>query len=223
MSPENGERLALGVLVSGSGSNLQAILDAAARGRINVDVKVVISNKRKALGLERAREAGVPAVFLSHRKHPSRESFEDAMITVLREHQVRWVALAGFMRILTPHFLGAFVDRVINIHPALLPAFPGVHAQRQALEYGVKLAGCTVHFVDSGTDTGPIIAQAAVPVLDQDDEDSLGRRILAQEHRLYPAVLQLIAQNRVQRQGRRVVLERGIEAQIAAITNPHFD
>lgn len=201
---ETRERLALGVLVSGGGSNLQSILDASTGGDIDVDVKVVISNRPKAKGLARAREAGVPAVALSHRKFDSREAFEEVLLERLREHGVQWVALAGFMRLLTPHFLGAYQDRVINIHPALLPSFPGVHAQRQALEYGVKLAGCTVHFVDAGTDTGPIIGQAVVPVLDTDDEDSLGRRILAQEHRLYPRVLQLIALGKVSREGRRV-------------------
>jgi len=138
----------------------------------------------------------------------------------LREHGVEWVALAGFMRLLTPHFLDAYKDRVINIHPALLPSFPGVHAQRQALKYGVKVAGCTVHFVDAGTDTGPIIGQAAVPVLDHDDEDSLGARILSREHRLYPRVLQLIAQGSVTREGRHVRIAGEPDQSEISVANP---
>jgi phosphoribosylglycinamide formyltransferase-1 len=200
-------KLQLGVMVSGSGTNLQSILDAAGSGKIPVAVRVVLSNRPRARALERARAAGVPAVAVSHRKFDSREAFEDAVLEVLREHGVEWVALAGFMRLLTGHFLGAFPDRVINIHPALLPAFPGTHGQRQALEYGARWSGCTVHFVDEGTDTGPIIAQAVVPVLDDDDEEALGRRILAQEHRIYPWVLKLLAEGRVRREGRRVIIE----------------
>lgn len=214
------QKLALGVMVSGSGTNLQSILDAAASGAIDVDVKVVISNRPKARGLDRARAAGVPAVVVSHRKHKGREAFEDLLLDKLREHGVQWVALAGFMRLLTPHFLDAFKDRVVNIHPALLPAFPGTHGQSQALEYGVKVAGCTVHFVDSGTDTGPIIGQAVVPVLDDDDEASLGARILTQEHRLYPRVLQLLAEGRVTRHGRHVRITGDPPRGAAHLANP---
>lgn len=203
---EERTKLSLGVLVSGSGTNLQSILDAVASRSIDVEVKVVISNRPKAKGLQRARDAGVPARVVSHRKYKEREVFEQMLIDALREHGVQWVALAGFMRLLTPLFLGAFDGRVINIHPALLPSFPGVHAQKQALDYGVKVAGCTIHFVDQGTDTGPIIAQAAVPVLSDDTEESLGQRILQQEHQLYPKVLQLLAEGRVERQGRRVLI-----------------
>ena len=217
---ETKKRLALGVLVSGGGSNLQSILDASSSGNIDVDVKVVLSNRPKAKGLARAREAGVPAVAVSHRKFATREAFEDVLLERLREHGVQWVALAGFMRLLTPHFLEAYKDRVINIHPALLPSFPGVHAQRQALDYGVKVAGCTVHFVDAGTDTGPIIGQAVVPVLDTDDEHSLGARILAREHRLYPQVLQLIAQGRVTRAGRRVKIAGEPDQNEISLANP---
>jgi phosphoribosylglycinamide formyltransferase 1 len=214
------QRLALGVMVSGGGTNLQSILDASACGAIDVEVKVVISNRPKAGGLDRARAAGVPAVVVSHRKHKGREAFEEVLLQKLREHGVQWVALAGFMRLLTPHFLDAFKDRVVNIHPALLPAFPGTHGQRQALEYGVKVAGCTVHFVDAGTDSGPIIGQAAVPVLDDDDEDSLGARILVQEHRLYPRVLQLLAEGRVTRHGRRVHISGDPAPDGAHLANP---
>lgn len=198
--------LRLGVLVSGSGTNLQSIIDATRSGALDAEVAVVVSNKRKALGLERARDAGIAAEHVSHRGYETREAFEEALIAVLARHGVQWVALAGFMRVLTSRFLSAFPGRVVNIHPALLPAFPGVEAQRQAWEYGVKVAGCTIHFVDEGTDTGPIIAQAAVPVLDDDDVHALQQRILAEEHRLYPQVLQWIAQGRLRREGRRVLL-----------------
>jgi phosphoribosylglycinamide formyltransferase-1 len=203
------EKLKLGVLVSGSGTNLQSILDAAGSGQIPVEVCVVISNRPKARALDRARAAGVEAVAISHKKFDSREAFEGALTEALRGRGAEWVALAGFMRILTGRFLGAFPERVINIHPALLPSFPGVHAQKQALDYGVRFSGCTVHFVDEGTDTGPIIAQAVVPVLDSDDEEALQQRILAQEHRIYPWVLRLLAEGRVRREGRRVKIDRG--------------
>jgi phosphoribosylglycinamide formyltransferase 1 len=223
MTDPGAKKLALGVLVSGSGTNLQSILDAAGSGKIPVTIKVVLSNRPKAKGLDRARAAGVPAVAISHRKFDGREPFEDALITTLREHGVQWVALAGFMRLLTPHFLRAFQDRVVNIHPALLPSFPGTHGPRQALDYGARWSGCTVHFVDEGTDTGPIIAQAVVPVLPDDDEAALGQRILAQEHRIYPWVLKLIAEGRVHRDGRRVRVEGGDPPQLGAINPPPPD
>ena len=197
--------LAVGVLVSGSGTNLQAILDAGRQGQLGgAEVRVVISNRADALALDRARAAGVAAVVVDHKAFADRERFEDALLETLRRHGVELVALAGFMRLLTPHFLRTFPDRVINIHPALLPSFPGVHAQRQAFDYGVRVSGCTVHFVDEGTDTGPIIGQAAVPVLADDDADRLAARILAEEHRLYPLVVRLFAEGRITRDGRRV-------------------
>jgi phosphoribosylglycinamide formyltransferase-1 len=214
------KKLQLGVLVSGSGTNLQSILDAATSGRIDVEIKVVISNRPKAKGLERARAAGVPAVAISHKKFDGREPFEEALVAALKDRGVEWIALAGFMRILTGHFLGAFPGRVINIHPALLPSFPGTHGQKQALDYGVKVSGCTIHFVDEGTDTGPIIAQAVVPVLDDDDEDALAARILEQEHRMYPWVLQLLAEGRLVRDGRRVKVVDGRPETFAHINPP---
>lgn len=195
-----------GVLVSGGGSNLQAILDARAAGRLDATPAVVISNKRKAGALARAERAGVPTATISHRGFERREDFEDALIGELRRHDAEWVVLAGFMRILTPHFLAAYPCRVVNIHPALLPAFPGVDAQRQAYEYGVKVAGCTVHLVDAGTDTGPILDQTAVPVRDDDDPESLRARILAAEHEIYPRVLQRLAVGRLEIEGRRARL-----------------
>lgn len=197
MSEKPRQKLRIGVLVSGSGSNLQSIIDAAARGQLNAEIAVVISNKSKAFALQRAARAGIPTAAISHRKFVSREAFDAALLAKLAEYDVQWVALAGFMRVLTPKFLAAYPWRVVNIHPALLPAFPGVDAQRQAWDYGVKVTGCTVHFVDSGMDTGPIIAQAAVIVKQDESLDSLRGRILAQEHQLFPRVLQWIAEGRV--------------------------
>jgi phosphoribosylglycinamide formyltransferase-1 len=185
--------LALGVLVSGNGSNLQAILDAIQSGRLDASVKVVISNQPEAHALTRAANAGVPALVIPHRAFPSREAFDQAVQTALREAGVGWVVLAGFMRILTPGFIAAFRDRMVNVHPALLPAFPGAHAVRDALAYGVRVTGCTVHLVDEGVDSGPILAQRAVPVLDGDDEQVLGERIHRAEHALFVEVLSGLA------------------------------
>lgn len=189
--------LKLGILVSGSGTNLQAILDAVANRTLDAEICLVVSNVANAQALERARAAGVKQLVLSHRDFPSREAFDQALVDALRAAGVEWIALAGFMRVLTERFLSAFERRVVNIHPALLPAFPGTHAQQQALDYGVKVAGCTVHFVDGGVDTGPIIAQRAVPVQNDDDANSLGSRILEQEHAIYVEVLRWLAADRV--------------------------
>jgi phosphoribosylglycinamide formyltransferase-1 len=195
----------VGVLVSGSGTNLQAILDAEKKGELGgARVVTVVSNVAGVKALERAAAAGVPSEVLPHKQFASREAFDDAVVAALKSRQVELVALAGFMRIITPRMLAAFPRRIINIHPALLPAFPGVHAHQQALEYGVKMSGCTVHFVDEGTDTGPIIFQGAVPVLDGDDEAALAARVLVEEHRLYPAAIRAIAEGRVEVHGRRV-------------------
>jgi phosphoribosylglycinamide formyltransferase-1 len=196
-SPGGSQRLSLGVLVSGAGSNLQAILDAVAAGMLAADVKVVISNREGAKALDRARAANVPALTIPHQAFPSREAFDGALVSALREAGVDWVVLAGFMRVLTPEFLNAFAGRIINIHPALLPSFPGVDAAKQALDYGVKITGCTVHFVELGVDMGKIIAQRAVPVEDSDDLSSLGARIHAAEHELFVSVLRDIAAGRV--------------------------
>ena len=171
-------RLRLGVLVSGRGSNLQAIIDASEAGRINAVVAMVISDVADAFALERARIHGIEAAFVDPRLFDTREAFDAAVIDLLRKREVDLVCLAGFMRLLSPHFVREFHHRIMNIHPALLPAFPGLHVQRKALEHGVKFSGCTVHFVDQGTDTGPIIIQEVVPVLDDDTEESLSARIL---------------------------------------------
>lgn len=188
----------LGVLVSGSGTNLQALLDAVADGRLPAKIGVVVSNVANVRALDRARAADVPSIVVDHKAFPSREAFDAAIVDVLRAHEVRCVVLAGFMRLVTPVLLDAYPHRVVNIHPALLPAFPGIHAQRQALEYGARVTGCTVHFVDAGMDTGPIIAQTPVPIDDDDDEASLTARVLVEEHRLLPEVLSWIAEGRVE-------------------------
>ncbi|MBN2194267.1 MAG: phosphoribosylglycinamide formyltransferase [Polyangiaceae bacterium] len=189
--------LPVGVLVSGRGSNLQAILDAIAGEALPVDVRLVLSNQPGAAALARAAAAGVPTAVISHHDYATREAFDGALVGALRQAGAEWVVLAGFMRVLTPVFLRAFPLRVINIHPALLPSFPGIHAQRQALAYGAKITGCTVHLVDEGVDTGPIIAQRPVPLLDGDDEDTLAARILVEEHRLVVQVLADIAAGRL--------------------------
>ncbi|HBG04205.1 MAG: phosphoribosylglycinamide formyltransferase [Geobacteraceae bacterium GWC2_58_44] len=199
-----GKILNIGVLVSGSGTNLQSIIDACAREEVSARVACVISNKADAYALERARLAGIPALHLDHRAYTGREAYDEALVATLREFEVELVAMAGFMRIITPVLLEAFPNAVMNIHPALLPAFPGLHAQRQALEYGVKVAGCTVHFVDPGTDTGPIIIQAAVPLVQGDTEETLSARIQKEEHRIYPEAIRMFAQGRLNVSGRTV-------------------
>ena len=197
----------IGVLASGSGSNLQAILDRCADGSVPAQVAVVICNIAGALALQRAEKAGVPAVLLAHGTYPSRDAYDAELVALLRRQQVDLVCLAGFMRLLTPVLLSAFQNRILNIHPSLLPAYPGMHAVRQALKAGARVSGCTVHIVDEGTDTGPIVIQAAVPVIDGDTEETLAARILAQEHRCYPRAISLFAQGRLKLDGRRVVVQ----------------
>lgn len=199
----------LGVLISGRGSNLQAIIDATAAGTLDARIALVISNKATAYGLTRARDAGIETLVLSHKAFPSREAFDLAMVEALRTRQVDLVCLAGFMRLLSPAFIHAYAGRVLNIHPALLPSFPGLDAQRQALEHGVKISGATVHFVDADLDAGPIVMQAAVPVEDDDTEETLSARILAEEHRIYPAAIQLVLDGDWRIEGRRVVETQG--------------
>lgn len=198
-------RLRVGVLASGRGSNLQAILNESLAGRIDVEVVVVISDVEDAQALERARAAGVPAVYLPPGRFKTKlePEAERRYVEVLEQHGVEIVALAGFMRILHGTFFGRFGGRTVNVHPALLPSFPGLDAQRQALEHGVKWTGATVHFVDAGVDTGPIILQAAVPVEPDDTRDTLAARILVEEHRIYPLALHLMAGGRVRVEGRR--------------------
>jgi phosphoribosylglycinamide formyltransferase 1 len=195
----------IGVLISGSGSNLQAISDACADGRIDGQIVVVISDRPEAFGLVRAQKAGAEAIFLDPSGYENRQAYSQALAAALQNRAVDLVCLAGFMRLLKPAFLDAYPDRVMNIHPSLLPAFKGLDVHKQALEYGVKFAGCTVHFVTPGMDEGPIILQACVPVLEGDTVDSLRDRILVEEHRIYPEAVQLFAQDRLRIEGRRVL------------------
>jgi phosphoribosylglycinamide formyltransferase-1 len=196
----------LGVLVSGRGSNLQALIDAARRGELGGEIAVVVSNVEAALGLDRARKAGIPAVFRDHRGK-RREAYDAEIVDILSAHQVDLVCLAGFMRLLSPVFVRAFSGRIVNIHPALLPAFPGLDAQRQAWEHGVKVTGATVHLVDEGLDSGPIVAQEAVPVAPGDTVETLAARLLEAEHHLYPRAVRLLLENRCRVEGRRVIVE----------------
>lgn len=201
------DRLRVGVLVSGRGSNLQALLDSSARGEYPAEVVVVISDRERAAALDRARDAGVEALFVNPKDFADREAFDLALVRELTTRRVDLVCNAGFMRILSPAYVRAFAGRAMNVHPSLLPAFPGLHAQRQALEHGAKVAGATVHFVDDGpVDTGPIILQASVPVLPDDTEESLSARILVEEHRLYPEAVRLFAEGRLEIVGRRVII-----------------
>ncbi len=199
--------ITLGVLVSGSGSNLQSIMDHIAQGTLDATIAVVIANNPDALGLQRAQKAGIPTQCVMHQEFPKREDFDIQLVHILQDAGVEWVVLAGFMRILTPVFLAPFAGRVVNIHPALLPACPGIEAQAQQVDYGVRLAGCTVHFVDEKMDHGPIIIQAAVPAYADDDASTLGTRILELEHRIYPQALQWIAEGRIQLQDRQVQVQ----------------
>jgi phosphoribosylglycinamide formyltransferase-1 len=195
----------LGVLVSGQGTNLQALIDAGARGELGpAQVRLVISNVPGVPALGRAERARIPHLVIDHRGFQGdRAAFEASLVSALRDHGVELVALAGFMRLLGGVFLSAFPDRVLNIHPSLLPAFPGMQAIRQALDYGVRVTGCTVHLLDEGCDTGPVLLQAAVPVLPDDDIKTLAARVHAQEHLLYPQAVRLLAEGRVVRDGRR--------------------
>lgn len=197
-------RLRVGVLASGRGSNLRAILSGVEAGRIRAEVVVVLSDRSGAGALDIARDHGVEALVLDPTPHPGREGYDTALIALLEERRVGLVCLAGYMRILGPVFVRHFEGRLLNIHPALLPAFPGLHAQRQALEHGVRIAGATVHFVDEGVDTGPIVLQAAVPVRQDDTEATLSDRILAEEHRIYPEAIRLFAEGRLRLDDRRV-------------------
>ncbi len=201
------QKVRLGVLISGSGTNLQAIIDAIEQKRLDALIQVVISNKEDAFGLARARQHHIPTEVVDHRNFPTRESYDQAVVDILRSRQVELVILAGFMRLLSPVFVKAFSNRIMNIHPALLPAFPGLHVQRKAVEHGVRFAGCTVHFVNEECDQGPIIIQAAVPVFPDDTEESLSARILKEEHRIYPRAIQLYSEGRLHVAGRRVLVD----------------
>lgn len=203
-----GEPLRVAVLVSGRGSNLQAILDATGLPDFPARVVLVVSDREGAPALERAMTRGVPTAFLNPKDFGEREAYDAALSRLLADHQVGLICLAGFLRILGRAFVQAWSGRIMNVHPSLLPAFPGLHPQRQALDAGVKIAGATVHFVDEGVDTGPIVLQSSVPVEPDDTEETLAARILVEEHRLFPRAVRLFAEGRLRVMGRRVVVER---------------
>jgi phosphoribosylglycinamide formyltransferase, formyltetrahydrofolate-dependent len=210
MSGSPSQLVRLAVLVSGRGSNLQAIIDAIEGGTLSAEIAVVLSNKQDAGGLERARKHGVPQVWLDPKlfagQPDSREAYDRAVLDVLRKYEVDLVLLAGYMKIVTPVLLTAFENRMMNIHPSLLPSFPGLDVQKKAIDHGCKIAGCTVHFVTEGVDEGPIIIQAAVPILEGDTPDVLAARILVEEHKIYPRAIQLYAEGKLCVEGRRVVV-----------------
>lgn len=214
-------KVKIGVLVSGRGSNLQAIIDNIEKGSLSAAIAVVISDRADAYALERARKHNIPGVHVSAKGFKGRRDDYDALLVKeLQTHGVELVCLAGFMRIITPALLTAFPDRVMNIHPALLPSFPGLHVQKAAIEHGVKFSGCTVHFVDGGMDTGPIIIQAVVPILDNDTEDTLSERILKQEHKIYSRAIHLYAEGKLKVAGRRVLVSGGRKETDEFLINP---
>jgi phosphoribosylglycinamide formyltransferase-1 len=214
MSDSGVRKVRLGILLSGRGSNLQAIIDAVEAGSLAAEIAVVVSNKKDAGGLERARKHGLRAVFIDPKLYAghqdSRETYDRAVLETLRQHGVELVLLAGYMKIVTGVLVKAYENRMMNIHPSLLPSFPGLEVQKKAIEHGCKIAGCTVHFVTEGVDEGPIIIQAAVPIFEDDQPETLASRILEEEHKIYPRAVQLYAEGRLRVEGRRVIVsERG--------------
>jgi phosphoribosylglycinamide formyltransferase 1 len=203
---QNCNPLRIGVLISGSGTNLQAVIDAIGRGELKAEIGLVISNRADAYGLQRAHQAGIQTLVLDHRRFPSREAYDQQLVAELSAADVKLVVLAGFMRLLSNVMIGAFPNRIMNIHPALLPSFPGLNVQKAAVDHGVRFSGCTVFFVTEGVDDGPIIIQAVVPVYPDDSDEELAARILAQEHRIYPRAIALFQQGRLEVSGRRVLI-----------------
>jgi phosphoribosylglycinamide formyltransferase-1 len=200
----------IGVLLSGRGSNFEALADSVSAGRIpGAEIAVVLSNKPDAKGLERAKARGIPTRLIPS-KGLEREAYDRQVAAVLQEYKVDLICLAGYMRLLSPYFVVTFPQRILNIHPSLLPSFPGLESQRQALEYGVKFAGCTVHFVDENLDAGPIVLQSAVPVLDTDNEEMLSERILQEEHRIYSEAVKIVLEGKYRIEGRRVLVGGGL-------------
>jgi phosphoribosylglycinamide formyltransferase-1 len=210
----------IGVLVSGSGSNLQSIIDHVESGALDANIRVVLSNNPDAYALERCKAHGIPSVVVDHRQFDSRESYDRNVIDLLQARGVELVVMAGFMRLLSSEFFKAFPRRIMNIHPALLPAFPGIHVQQKAVEYGVKFAGCTVHFADEGIDSGPVIIQSVVPVCQDDTADTLAERILREEHRIYPQAIQYYAEGKIEIRGRQVIIRDGLRPIETALHNP---
>jgi phosphoribosylglycinamide formyltransferase-1 len=215
------KKIKLGVLASGRGSNLQAIINNIENGSLSVELAVVISDQPDAYALERARKHNIPAVHVSAKGYKDkRKEYDALLVKELQQKGIALVCLAGFMRIISPTLIKAFPNRIMNIHPALLPAFPGLHVQKKALEHGVKFAGCTVHFVDESMDMGPIIIQAVVPVLDNDTEASLSERILKQEHKIYSRAIQFFVEGRLAVEGRRVIVNGAENKKDAYLINP---
>ncbi len=214
------KKIPIGVLASGSGSNLQSLIDHIEAGKLDAEIRVVLCNNADAYALERCRKHNIPTRVVNHREFTSRELFDQRMIEILNACGVTLVVMAGFMRILSPEFFRAFPLRIMNIHPALLPSFPGTHVQQKALDYGVRFSGCTVHFADEGVDSGPIIIQAVVPVLDDDTVESLAERILNEEHRIYPQAVQYFAEDKIEIVGRRVRIRTGRPAAEKPLSNP---
>lgn len=224
MSTRRSTPLRVAVLASGRGSNLQAVIDAIETGQVHAKIAAVISNKNDALALERARKHGIPDLFVNPKpfsgRPDGREAYDRALLETLTKYDVELVLLAGYMKIVTPILVKAYANRMMNIHPSLLPSFPGLDAQKKAIEWGCKLAGCTVHFVTEGVDEGPIILQAAVPILDGDTPETLADRILQQEHKIYPRAVQLFAEGRLRVEGRRVIVSGGDMPAAGAIISP---
>jgi phosphoribosylglycinamide formyltransferase-1 len=213
----------IGVLISGGGTNLQSIIDAVETRKLDAKIQLVLSNRADASGLERARKHGIATEVLDHKAFAGREAYDQAVVDLLRARGVELVVLAGFMRLLSPVFVKAYSNRIMNIHPALLPAFPGLHVQKKAVEHGVRFAGCTVHFVNEECDEGPIIIQAVVPVFPGDTEDTLAARILQQEHRIYPRAIQLYAEGRLTVVGRKVLVDGLAEDETQALVQPPLE
>lgn len=213
-------KVPIGVLISGSGTNLQAIIDAIEADQLDATIRLVLSNRADAYGLARAKSHGIPTEVVDHKQFATREAFDAAVVEMLRARDVELVVLAGFMRLLSPVFVKAFSNRMMNIHPALLPSFPGLHVQKRAVEHGVRFSGCTVHFVNEQCDEGPIIIQAVVPVFPDDTEGSLTARILEQEHRIYPRAIQLYSEGRLRIDGRRVFVEGLVREEDQVVIHP---
>jgi phosphoribosylglycinamide formyltransferase-1 len=213
----------IGVLISGGGTNLQAIIDAIAARRLDATIKLVLSNKADAYGLTRARNHGIPTEVLDHKKFRSREAYDQAIVDLLRARGAELVALAGFMRLLSPVFVKAYSNRIMNIHPALLPSFPGLQVQKKAVEHGVRFSGCTVHFVNEECDEGPIIIQAVVPVFSDDTDATLAARILKEEHRIYPRAIQLYAEGRLRVDGRKVIVTGSTQEEGSVLIQPPLE
>jgi phosphoribosylglycinamide formyltransferase-1 len=213
----------IGVLISGSGTNLQAIIDAIEAGKLDAKIEVVLSNKADAQGLARAQKHGIPTEILNHKDFSSREAYDEAVVGLLRGRGVELVVLAGFMRLLSPVFVKAYSNRIMNIHPALLPSFPGLNVQQKAVEHGVRFSGCTVHFVNEECDEGPIIIQAVVPVFADDTGAALAARILEQEHRIFPRAIQLYAEGRLKVVGRKVWVDRPAKDDAQALIQPPLE